>query len=252
VKLIGICQDITQRKWAEQQIRAANAALSDELKERARAEEEISALSARLITAQEEERTRLARELHDDVGQQVAVASIAMSNLKKEIPCEYQGLRDHSARIQAKLVHVAESIRRLSHDLHPAILQHSGLSAALRAYCSEFGSLTGIAVSFKTDGLFHAVAPEVALCLYRVAQEALQNVLKHAKVNEASVTLRYSAGILSLAVFDAGVGIDLNQTRGGLGLGLISIRERARLLNGTIDIASQPHQGMTLTVKVPL
>jgi PAS domain S-box-containing protein len=252
VKLIGICHDITERKQAEQQIRATNAALSDELKERARAEKEISALSARLITAQEEERTRLARELHDDVSQQIAAVSIAMSNLKKEIPREYSSLCDRSARIQTKLVQVAESIRRLSHDLHPAILQHSGLSAALRTYCSEFGSLTGIRVSFKTEELFHAVPSNVALGLYRIVQEALQNVLKHAQATEASVTLRCSAGTLSLVVADAGVGIDLNQTCGSLGLGLISIRERARLLNGTIEIKTQPNQGTTLTLKVPV
>lgn len=218
VKLVGICQDVTERKRAEQQLRAANAALSDELKERTRAEKEICALNARLITVQEEERTRLARELHDDVSQQIAAVSIAMSNLKKEIPFEYPALADQSGRIQTKLVHVAESIRRLSHDLHPAILQHSGLSAALRTYCSEFGSLTGITVSFKTDNSFQAVPPHVALCLYRVAQEALQNVLKHAKVTAASVALRRSAGILYLTVSDHGVGIDLNQSQGSLGL----------------------------------
>ena len=161
-------------------------------------------------------------------------------------------MSDQSGRIQTKLVHVAKAIRRLSHDLHPAILQYSGLSAALRTYCSEFGSLTGVNVLLNSDDSFHDLPSDVALCFYRVAQEALQNVLKNAKVTEASVTLRRSAGILYLTVSDAGAGIDLSQNQGKLGLGLISMRERARLIKGTIDIETRPDHGTTLTLKAPV
>src|ERR1039457_6009589 len=127
------------------------------------AEREIMALSERLINAQEEERTRLARELHDDLSQQIAALSIGMSNLKRQMPPEQVEAREQSARIQQKLVQVAESIRRLSHELHPAVLEHSGLGAALRDYCSEFGLLTNIRVTCKTDGAFEGVPPAVAL-----------------------------------------------------------------------------------------
>ena len=154
VKLVGICQDITERKQVEQQLRAANAALAEELKERTRAEKEIQALTARLITAQEEERTRLARELHDDLSQQIATLSIAASNLKKDIAPEYAEARAQSERIQQKLVQLAEGVRRLSHNLHPAVLEYSGLGAALRSYCSEFSTLTGMTISFRAEGSF--------------------------------------------------------------------------------------------------
>jgi PAS domain S-box-containing protein len=252
VGLVGICQDITDRKRAEQQLRAANAALADELKERIRAESEIHALSARLISAQEEERTRIARELHDDLSQQIAALSIAATNLRKGMPPECADVRAQSERIQRKLVHLAESIRRLSHELHPAILQHSGLSAALGTYSFEFGALTGIKVSFQADGSFEKVPPPVALCIYRVAQEALQNIARHAKVAEAAVALRRSGGILCLTVSDQGIGMDLNRARGAPGLGLVSIRERTRLVNGSIGIESQPDKGTTLILTVPV
>jgi PAS domain S-box-containing protein len=252
VKLIGICHDITERKRVEQQLRAANVALSDELKERTRAEKEVHALSARLINAQEEERTRVARELHDDLSQQIASLSIVTSNLRKGIPSECADVRAQSERIQKKLIHLAESIRRLSHELHPAILQHSGLSAALRTYSSEFGALTGIRVCFQAEGAFEAVPAPVALCIYRVVQEALQNIARHARVAEAAVALRRSRGILYLTVSDQGIGMDLNRAGSAPGLGLVSIRERTRLVNGSIGIESQPNKGTTLIVTVPV
>ena len=246
-----ICQDITEPKEAEQQIRAANAALSEELKERTRAEKEISALSARLITAQEQGRTRIARETAGRGKPANCCCEHRNEQSKERNSCGRAPNRPKRA-YSTKLVHVAKSIRRLSHDLHPAILQYSGLSAALRTYCSEFGSLTGVNVLLNSDDSFHDLPSDVALCFYRVAQEALQNVLKNAKVTEASVTLRRSAGILYLTVSDAGAGIDLSQKQGKLGLGLISMRERARLIKGTIDIETRPDHGTTLTLKAPV
>jgi len=214
-------------------------------------EKEVQALNARLISAQEDERARLARELHDDVSQQVAALSIGMSNLKRQIPQQQVDVREQSDRIQQKLVQVAESIRRLSHELHPAVLQFSGLAAALRTYCSEFELLTGIRVSLQTHGSFESVPSPVALCIYRITQEALQNVAKHANVGEAEVELRRSDGILCLSVSDHGPGIKPSPTRTPVGLGLVSIRERTRLVNGTFEIQSKPEQGTTVLVRIP-
>jgi PAS domain S-box-containing protein len=222
IRLIGICQDITDRKQAEQQLQA---------------------VTARLIGAHEEERARIARELHDDLSQQIAVLSMAASNLKKDI-----AQRD---RIQQKLVQLAESIRRISHDLHPAVLEHSGLAAALQSYCSEFGSVTGIRVQFQTQGSFESVPAATALCLYRVTQEALQNVAKHARVVVAHVELAASSEMLRLTISDRGIGMNTIQPGAPLGLGLVSIKERARAVNGTVNIESEPNQGTTLTVTVP-
>jgi signal transduction histidine kinase len=215
------------------------------------AEQEIKALSERLINAQEEERARLARELHDDISQQVAALSIGMSNLKRQIPQEQVDARVQSDRIQQKLVDVAVSIRRLSHELHPAVLEYSGLAAALRTYCSEFELLTGIRVSLQADGPFESVPSAVAVCIYRITQEALQNVAKHANVAEAEVELRRSDGILYLSVSDRGPGIKPSRAAPPVGLGLISIRERTRLVNGTFEIKSKPEQGTTVLVRIP-
>jgi PAS domain S-box-containing protein len=166
----GSLLDITERKEAEERLRAVNADLARELEERTRTEKEVQALSARLISAQEEERALLARELHDDVSQQIAALSIGMSNLKRQIPQQQADVREQSDRIHQKLVHVAESIRRLSHELHPAVLEYSGLAAALRTFCSEFESSTGIRVSLQAYGSFESVPSPVAVCIYRITQ----------------------------------------------------------------------------------
>jgi signal transduction histidine kinase len=215
------------------------------------AEQEVRALSERLINVQEEERARLARELHDDISQQVAALSIGMSNLKRQIPQQQGDAREQSDRIQQKLVHVAESIRRLSHELHPAVLEYSGLAAALRTYCSEFKLLTGIRVSLQADGSFESVPSPVAVCIYRITQEALQNVAKHAKVAEAEVELIRSDATLCLSVSDHGPGIKPSCGATPVGLGLASIRERTRLVNGTFEIQSKPEQGTTVLLRIP-
>ncbi|MBV8732253.1 MAG: PAS domain-containing protein [Acidobacteriia bacterium] len=251
VKLVGTCQDITERKQIEERLQAAHDALAKELEERVRAEDQIRALSAVLINAQEEERSRVAREIHDDLSQQIAAASIALSNLKKRIPQESGELRQQSERIREKLTHLAEGLRRLSHDLHPAILQHGGLAAALEGYCSEISELGRIKASLETRGSFEGVPPAVSLCVFRVAQEALRNVVRHSKVAKAQVTLSHSDGFVRLTVSDDGVGFHVQTGTRSAGLGLISIKERARLVNGTVEIRSQPNRGTTVILSIP-
>jgi two-component system sensor histidine kinase UhpB len=247
----GSLLDVTDRKQAEDQLRTTNAALTEELEERTRTEKEIQALSARLIHAREEERTRLARELHDDLSQQIAALSIATGILKSDIPEEQAGVRAQSDRLQQKLANLAEGVRRLSHELHPAVLEHAGLKAALRAYCAEFSSLTGVKVTLEAEGSFDGVPAAASLCIYRIVQEALQNVAKHARVTDASVQLKRSPGMLSLTIADRGAGMAPDRTGAPRGLGLVSIRERTRLVNGTVRIQSMPNQGTTIIVSIP-
>jgi len=215
------------------------------------AERNIKALSGRLMNAQEEERARLARELHDDLCQQIAALSMAVGNLKRQIPEERVDGRAQSDRIHQKLVQVAETVRRMSHELHPAILQYSGLAAGLRSFCDEFGALTSVQVSLTIDCEFDGAPSDTALCIYRITQEALRNVEKHAKVAAAAVELRHSDGLLNLTVSDNGVGMDLASAGATAGLGLVSIRERARLAGGRVEIASKPNHGTTITVRIP-
>lgn len=248
IGVAGSVIDITEQKKAEQKLTEANAALSQELEDKTEREQEIIALSARLIGAQEEERRRLSRELHDDLSQQIAALSIGMGNLKRGLPEQQTQVRLQTDRIQQKLVGLSEAVRRISHELHPAVLQHSGLRAALRAYCHEFEALTGIGVRLQTDGDFDGVPPTVALNIYRITQEALGNVAKHARVEQAEVDLTKFNGELCLTISDHGVGIGANQKTG---LGLVSIRERARLMGGVMEIQNLRPQGTRLTITIP-
>ena len=246
----GALVDITGRRRAEEQLRATNAKLEAELAETVRKEKEIQALSARLIGAREEERRRLAHELHDDLNQQIAAISIGVGNLKLRIPAVETAARAQSDRIHQKLVDLAEAVRRMSHELHPAILEYRGLTAALRACSNEFTAMTHINVALKTDGSFDDVPSSTALCIYRITQEALQNVAKHARAESAQVELGRTDGVLCLKVSDNGIG--MQPTGDGTGLGLLSMKERVRVAGGTVEFWSEPGKGTAVTVRVPV
>jgi signal transduction histidine kinase len=213
--------------------------------------EQIQSLVGRLITAQEVERTRIARELHDDITQQLASLSIAFSGLKRRLAIDGADVRDALDQLQQRTITVAEAIRHLSHDLHPGVFQHAGLVAALKAHCAEFGSEHGLAVTLAADDL-DAIPQDVGLCLYRAAQEALSNVAAHAGATQAHVTLRPTADGLELTIADDGQGFDLAEARRLGGLGLISLDERVRLVGGSVWINTQPQRGTELRVEVPL
>lgn len=215
-------------------------------------EEEISSFSARLMQAREDERRHLALELHDDVNQQLAAVNLGVANLRRQIPAGNSDVETHSALIHRQLVQVTEAIRRISHDLHPAILELGGLSAAIRSCCVEFEALTKIRVEFIVAGDFAGISPTVSLALYRIVQEALQNVAKHADAEKARVELNRVNGVLRLTVSDSGKGISPSITKSMKGLGLLGIRERARLAGGEVTIRSAPNEGTTITVVVNL
>jgi PAS domain S-box-containing protein len=253
-KFLGLCgsvADITDQAEAERKLISANTVLSQGLAEKTEREAEIRALSARLIKAQEEERSRLSRELHDDLSQQIAAVSIGMGNLKRNLPENQTESRKQSDSLQQKLVDLSEAVRRISHELHPAVLQHSGLAAALRAYCDEFEALMQIRVQLKTEGSFQDLPSTVALTIYRIVQEALRNVARHAQVDAAEIGLVDSGEELRLTVADRGVGIPADKLSRPGGLGLVSIRERTRLVNGTMQVQTSPNQGTTLTIMLP-
>ena len=149
-----------------------------------------SILAGRLIGAQEVERARIARDLHDDVSQQLAGVSIAFSGLKQRLG-EYhvsEELRQELVELQQQTLKLARNVRQLSHDLHPAVLQHLGLVKGLTSYCGELGRAHGVAMTCTAEGDFGAITPDAALCVYRIAQEALRNVIAHAGASRADVT----------------------------------------------------------------
>ena len=229
------------------------SALGRQHSERAATEsaEQIRHLAGQLMTAQEEEGRRIARELHDDVSQDLAAVSIALSMLERQ-PETASRAREELGRLRKQVGDISEGVRHLSHDLHPGVLEQAGLVPALRGYCHEVERKQGPKVVFHADDGAGAVPANVALCLYRVTQEALRNVVRHAKAERVYVSLTRGGAGIRLTISDDGSGFTVDEGRGRGGLGLISIEERARLVGGTLTIHSQPQHGTDLDLVVPL
>jgi signal transduction histidine kinase len=213
--------------------------------------DQIRELAAKLITAQEDERGRIARELHDDTSQMVAALALGLSAAERKLPKDAAASRGELRRLHEQVVGLGESVRRLSHDLHPPDLVRAGIFTSLRAYCEEFGTVTGIDVRFEVAGEPAPVSSDVGLCLYRVAQEALSNIALHSRSNRASVSLRREGANLELAVRDSGVGFDQSAAASRGGLGLLSIEERVRLARGTVRLETSPGRGTQIVARVP-
>ena len=211
---------------------------------------EIGALTERLMNAQEEERTRIAAELHDGVLQQLTSLALQLGTAKIELPPDSES-RAEVTEMEKKLIQMGIEIRQLSHELHPTQLQEGGLPAALSSYCEEFSKLRGIPISYKADESVDKLSPGTALCIYRIAQEALGNVAKHARAKQVEVRLTRSDNRVCLVVADDGVGFDRDGSENPGGLGLINMRERVRQLNGTFEFESQPGHGTKVKAEVP-
>jgi len=215
--------------------------------ERKRTEAELRDLSRRLIRAHEEERALLARELHDDVSQRLAVLAIELGKAELAAPQDEQA--DAARAIREGLGRLSDDIHSLAYQLHPSILEELGLADALRAEGERCGR-QGLHVWVHADPPPAAMNDDAALCLFRVAQEALSNVLHHAAASVATVRLRVADGGLLLAVSDNGVGFDRKSSKGA-SLGLLSMRERVRVVDGDLDIESAPGAGSTIVAWVP-
>ena len=218
--------DITQRRLAE-------AALAN--------------VSRKLIEAQEQERTRIARELHDDINQRLALLALEVEQLQQnpfELESRAQGLRKRMADL-------SNDVQALSHDLHSSKLKYLGVVAGMKSWCKEFSERQKVKIDFRSN-VPSPLPRELGLSLFRVLQEALQNVVKHSGVKRVEVQLLEDRGEIHLVVCDLGKGFDLESALQGRGLGLISMRERVRLVEGTIAIDSKPMGGTTIHVRVPL
>ena len=211
---------------------------------------EISALNEQLMKAQEEERIRIAGELHDGVLQRITSLSLRLGTATLGLPADSESKADVRG-VEKDLIEVGAEIRQLSHELHPAVLHEKGLPDALSSYCEEFSATRGIPISYHADESVDELSPGAALCIYRIAQEALGNVAKHAKAKQAQVRLTRSDGRVCLSVSDDGVGFNPDASGKTGGLGLINMRERVRQLNGTFTFESEPGQGTTVKAEVP-
>jgi signal transduction histidine kinase len=235
--IAGLIVNRVRRGRAEQALRASHG--------------RIEYLARHLIVGHEEERRRIARELHDDFSQQITTLVVDLSNLQRQCsgadPARLSGL----STLRDKAVTLAEGIHRLSHDLHSSTLAHVGLGPAVEAYCEDLSHRENLDIQVDIEDGLDAVSPDAALCLYRIAQEALRNAVKHSGSKRFEVEISANSDSVVLRVADHGRGFDHAQMETADGLGLISMEERARLLGGTLRIDTLPGAGTTVTATIP-
>jgi signal transduction histidine kinase len=226
-------------------------AIVREVTESRRAVELIRALTGRLITSQEDERQRIARELHDDMAQRLSLLAVDLGRLgRQDLPPA--DLPERLSALSSQAAELGGDLQRVSHELHPATLTQLGLELAVRAFCTELAQSRRLAIAVDARGVPQRLAPDVALCLYRVLQEALQNVVKHSGASRAAVTLSGGDGALTLTVADDGAGFEPAAAPDRAALGLTSMRERVRLLGGTLRVDSRLGGGTHIEARVPL
>jgi signal transduction histidine kinase len=221
--------------------------LSAVMAEARRTQEALRRISGGLIEAQEQERRRIGRELHDDINQRLAMLAVELGQMN-DSPSEVKS-RLHELRKQA--TEISNDVQALSHDLHSSRLEYLGVVGAIRSWCKEFAERQKMEIDFKSD--VSSILPiEIGICLFRVLQEALHNSVKHSGVRRFGVQLREDSGEIYLVISDLGRGFDVEAALQGKGLGLASMGERVRLVNGTISIDSKSMAGTTIHVRVPL
>ena len=250
--LLLMVEDVTLRRDAEGLSARQTAKLEGEIEVAAqkldRSETALRSLTAHLFTAQEEERQHVSRELHDDVSQRLSLLEIALRELDGDGSVDPDRARGALEQVQS----LNKDVRQISHRLHPAILNDLGLSAALKTLANEFGERENMPVTYSTHDLPESWSQQAATSIYRIAQEALRNVAKHAGKTHVKVTLSGMDSRLELKVMDFGMGFDQDAGDPAAGLGLISMQERARLAGGTLAVQSALGQGTTVTVQIPI
>ena len=225
-------------------------AIGRDVTDRKRADEADRSLSGKLIEAQEQERSRIARDLHDDVNQRLASASMELSAIRRSTPDERS--RVELEHLQSELVELSELVRHISHNLHPTLLQHTGLSTALSTLCGAQRHRNGPWIDLRVPATSYELPADVALCLYRAAQEALTNALRHAKARRVELELRISRESAELDISDDGIGLVASDRRQPSGLGLLSLDERTKLLGGSFTLTSQAGNGVRIHIRIPL
>ena len=231
VRLVGMTADITERKNAE---------------------EELAKIAGRLIHAQEEERTKVAWELHEDVCQRLSLLGFELDNLEATPLKSRAEIRKRTNKLRKHLLEILGDLRDLSQELHPQILDLLPLSVALRSLCKEFGELHNVKIDFTEKNVPSPLSKEISICLFRIVQEALRNGIRHSEAGNFQVQLSGFAGAVQLSISDAGVGFEPKSAMSSGGLGLISMRERITLVKGSIEIRSKPQGGTEILCSVPV
>jgi PAS domain S-box-containing protein len=224
---------------------------SEDITRRKQMEGLLSEIPRKLIEAQEQERTRIGRELHDDIGQRLALLSVQMQQLQDD-PLILSEAHGRMGELQKQTSELAADVQSLSHELHSARLQYFGIAGAMIIFCQEFGEQQKVEVDFQAYDLPSLLSPDTSLCFYRVLQEAMHNAAKYSGVRRFEVRLWGTSDEIHLTVRDSGAGFERETAKESRGLGLISMEERLKLLKGTLSINSQPNRGTTVHASVPL
>jgi PAS domain S-box-containing protein len=236
--IIMVTEDTTERTLAEK-------ALQD-------SEHKLRLLAGSLLTAQEDERRSLARELHDDITQQLAFLSVELGRLAGDLPDSDTHVRPRVQNLQNQALRASDHVRRLSHGLHPSVITDFGLSVALQELCEQFERVHGLAIEFEEIIEDSRLTDSQASCLYRVAQESMRNAVQHGKATELKLTLSLAGDFIELKLMDNGIGFNDDQIRQKPGLGIISMTERVRLAGGTLSLASTEGHGTVVSASLPV
>jgi PAS domain S-box-containing protein len=228
---IGTCLDVTEQKLAE---------------------EALSSMNRRLIEAHEEERTWIARELHDDINQRLALLAVSMDLVTCKLPISASDAKLSIREAKQQIKDLGEDIQALSHRLHCSKLEYLGLATAAAGFCREISERQRVEIDFQSDEIPKNLCQEISLCLFRVLQEAVQNATKHSGSRHFQVFLKYSSDEITLTVSDSGIGFDPGGITNGRGLGITSMRERLKMVDGELSIDSRQHVGTTVHARVPL
>ena len=217
---------------------------------RKRAEQVLEELAGRLIHAQEEERSRIGRELHDHISQTLGVLTIRIDQLRADpaLPAAVAGALEN---LRQETVEITDDVHRLSHRLHSSTLDYLGLVPALQKLVTEFSERHDIAIAFTHTSLPAPLPSEVALCLFRVTEEALANIARHSRARSARVYVNGGSDGIHLGVEDTGTGFDMTRLEKGAGLGFVSMQERLRVLRGTVRVDSAPSRGTRINAWIP-
>ena len=216
------------------------------------AENALLNVSHRVIEAEEQERQRLAKDLHEDIGQRLSLLANQIDQLKTDFPTRAIEVRGRMDAVHKQTLEILSDVKVLAHELYSPRLEYLGLVAVIRSFCAEIGERERVKIGFKSDGLPSLVPPDISLCLFRVLQEALHNAVKHSGVRQFDVQLQRTSDEIHLTVSDYGAGFNLEAARKGHGLGLNRMQERLKLVKGSLSIDSQPRRGTSIDSRVPL
>lgn len=220
--------------------------------DRLRTERQLQSLTTELMTAQEEERRRIARELHDDINQRLALVAIEIGNMLSDPSMMTTQVKETIQSLSQRLVRISDDVRRMAYQFHPSILDDLGLTAALKRMADEWSEKTGIKTVIVQEEIADLLPRDVASCLYRVAQESLANIMKHARAARVELELTCGEQEITLSIYDTGVGFDLKDIQARHpGLGLVNMRERVRSVRGRLDIQSEEGRGTHIMVHIP-